>query len=101
MNDPVYVPTLVLSLLFILAHLVYCRRCRQKVHMLAVVNAVLYASGIIAGFLLIGSTLFESLREQLADYKVYILIGGIATIYASLLGAWTALFTRPTRNTGE
>src|SRR5947209_7832271 len=78
-----FLSSMCLGGVLIIIYLIRCTVIKQKANVSAVVNLLLQASGIVAGFLLLLSTLMEEVKTKVTevDLNLYMSIGGIAAIF--------------------
>ncbi|SHO28033.1 Threonyl-tRNA synthetase [Moritella viscosa] len=53
------------------------------------VNAIIQASGLVCGLLLVAGTIDEDARKLLKEIDLYIFIAGVVVLAASLKGIYT------------
>jgi hypothetical protein len=92
MDKAMFIPSAILGLLFIVVYACQCYRHKKEFNYQIMINAVLQASGIVCGIVLIGSTFFESLRQYLSNLNIYIFISGLAMLAVSIQTVHRDLF---------
>ena len=83
MDKIILLPSVSLGGILIVIYIFRCWRMGRTPDLQVMVNAVLGASGIVGGLLLIGSPIVEYLKDKLSDLDLYIFIAGVAVLYAS------------------
>jgi hypothetical protein len=83
MDDSIYIPTLVVSVIFLAVYIFQCRRNGKAFDVSVLVSAVLGASGVSGGGFLMLSTVIPSLKEKLSNLNLYIFIAGLVVLVVS------------------
>ncbi|QOW05753.1 hypothetical protein [Vibrio parahaemolyticus] len=93
MDKVVFIPSAILGLIFISIYAYKCHVAKKKFSHQVMVNAVLQASGIVCGALLILSTFFEQLDQYLTNIDLYIFISGLAVLAVSVQSTFNDIFS--------
>jgi len=79
----------------IIAYLIICWRTSRRFDLWVMLSVVVYCAGVVAGGLLILSTLITGLRARLSGIDLYIFMAGIAVIAISARPIFTDVFGWP------
>jgi hypothetical protein len=92
MDKAVFIPSAFLGLIFIVIYWYRCTQARKEFNQAIMVNAVLQASGIVCGLLLVAGTINEEARKMLNEIDLYIFISGLVVVAASVKGIHKDIF---------
>ena len=91
-NKYVYVPSIILALIFITIYGYRCWKDKKHFSLHKAVCMCTFAPGIVGGVFLIAGTIFEPIKEIIYEDKFYVFVGGVAVIAVSVIGVWDDLF---------
>lgn len=84
MDKVVFFPSAVLGLSLVAIYCIRSWRADLDINVGIIINILLSAAGVVAGVVIAASTLYEPLRQSVADLNFYILISGMAVIAVSV-----------------
>ncbi|KID36060.1 hypothetical protein [Pseudoalteromonas maricaloris] len=83
MDKALFIPSAILSLLFILIYALLCFRNKTEFDQKTITNLILQAFQIICGAVLVASTFITDLKDLVSDLNLYILIAGAVLLVNS------------------
>lgn len=86
MDRIVLIPSIILGVVVLVAHLVRCYRRGQPFRHELVVSSVLQASGVVVGPMLAASAVWPNVAHHLKETELYTVIAGIAVFAVSAGG---------------
>lgn len=84
MKHAAYIIVAALSIVLAVSCAIYRNKKKMKSDVGNLVNLSLYASGIISGLVLVGSTFVPELRVIVNEMDFFIFVGGAAVVYVSV-----------------
>jgi len=78
------VPAVALGTLLIITYCIRCGRARAKIDLAVLITILIHSTGVVAGFVILGSAVYEPLRRKIADLDLYIFISGVAVVAVSV-----------------
>jgi cytochrome c biogenesis protein CcdA len=100
MDKALFIPSAIVSAVFILIYAVVCYRNRSEFDQKTITNLILQAFQIVCGAVLIASTFISGLEELVTDLNLYILIAGAVLLINSGQNAISDL-RKPTKNSNK
>lgn len=91
MDKVIFLPTIAVGALLILAYIVLCHRADKKAELPTIINMVLSAGGLVGGGVLLAATVLPQVFQKLSEIKIYIFIAGVAVLYVSFQSVWKEL----------
>jgi O-antigen/teichoic acid export membrane protein len=83
MDKVIFIPSIILGLLFIGLHLFRCKKQREEPNIGIIINAILTAGSIVCALFLIVGSVFEPIMKYVSGLNLYIFIAGVALFYVS------------------
>ncbi|OOE31967.1 hypothetical protein BZG04_11070 [Salinivibrio kushneri] len=100
MDKALFIPSAVVSLLFIVLYALLCYRNKTEFDQKTITNLILQAFQIVCGVVLVASTFIPDLKELVSDLNLYILIAGAVLLVNSGQSAISEL-RKPGRNSNK
>lgn len=95
MDSLIFLPAAGISTVIIIYYIIVCARTPRRFELWTLLNVVVYCSGVVAGVVLILSTVIPSLRARLSGIEIYLFMAGAAVIAISLKPLLTDIFELP------
>lgn len=100
MDKALFIPSAVVSLLFIVVYALLCYRNKTEFDQKIITNLILQAFQIVCGAVLVASTFISDLKDLVSDLNLYILIAGAVLLVNSGQSAISDL-RKPGRNSNK
>lgn len=92
MDKAIFIPSAIIGIILIFIYAYRCHVAKIEFNQSVMVNAILQASGVVCGFLLVAGTINEDARKLLKEIDLYIFIAGMVVLAASLKGIYSDIF---------
>lgn len=94
MMDPIVLyPSAGLGFVLIVVYLFRCFRKKHSPSLPVIIGAVLSASVIVCGVLLIAGGLDKRVMDRVKDVNLYIVVAGLALCYVSITSIYKEIFS--------
>lgn len=91
MDNYIFIPSAVLSIVFIILYLFRIKIHKARFKLAVVINTVLLASGVVCGIALALGCFFEDINKHIKDIKLYVFIAGLAVLFVSIQGLHSSI----------
>ncbi|WP_335911913.1 MULTISPECIES: threonyl-tRNA synthetase [Shewanella] len=92
MDKAIFIPSALIGVVLIAIYAFRCHKAKKEFNQAVMVNAILQASGVVCGILLVAGTINEDARKLLKEIDLYIFIAGMVVLAASLKGIYSDIF---------
>ncbi|HEX3068809.1 MAG TPA: hypothetical protein VHX14_09545 [Thermoanaerobaculia bacterium] len=92
MDRAVLIITVALGTLLAITYCIRCGLARAKIELGVIVTILIHSFGVVAGFVILGSAVYEPLRRKIADPELYIFISGVAVVVVSVQALFKDVF---------
>jgi hypothetical protein len=92
MDKAIYIPSAIIGLILIIIYALRSHSSGKEFNQAIMVNAILQASGLVCGVLLVAGTMNEEAKKLISEIDLYIFIAGMVILAASVKGIYTDIF---------
>lgn len=95
MDRAIFLFTVALGTVLIITYCIRCWLARANFNLSVVIEILIHSFGVVAGFVILGSAVYEPLHRKIADPELYVFISGVAVVVVSVQALFKDIFKAP------